>query len=49
MLQNTPKSISNKITVMGTPSSQAMMGIWNSFLMGSLRGNPNLKGIACPP
>jgi hypothetical protein len=31
VLQNTPKSISNKITVMGTPSSQAMMGIGSSF------------------
>jgi len=29
--QNTPNSISSKMTVMGTPSSQAMMGISFSF------------------
>lgn len=30
-VQNTPKSISSKITLMGTPSSQAMMGMLVSF------------------
>ena len=32
--QNTPKSISNKMTVMGTPSNQAMMGMLISFEVG---------------
>jgi hypothetical protein len=32
--QNTPKSISNKMTVMGTPSNQAMMGMSISFKVG---------------
>ncbi|WP_426145138.1 hypothetical protein [Polaromonas sp. DSR2-3-2] len=31
VFQNTPKSISNKMTVMGTPSNQAMMGMLISF------------------
>ncbi|MBG6075306.1 hypothetical protein [Polaromonas sp. CG_9.11] len=35
--QNTPKSISSKMTVMGTPSNQAMMGILISFEMGQYR------------
>lgn len=29
--QNTPKSINNKMTLMGTPSNQAMMGMLFSF------------------
>ena len=34
VFQNTPKSISNKMTVMGTPSNQAMMGMLISFEVG---------------
>ena len=35
--QNTPKSISSRMTVMGTPSNQAMMGMLISFEMGLYR------------
>jgi hypothetical protein len=38
--QNTPKSISNKMTVMGTPSNQAMMGMLISFEKCLNRGQP---------
>ena len=38
--QNTPKSINNKMTVMGTPSNQAMMGMLISFEMGMCRSQP---------
>ena len=34
VFQNTPKSISNKMTVMGTPSNQAMMGMLISCEVG---------------
>ena len=41
--QNTPKSISNKMTVMGTPSNQAMMGMLISFEVGLSGLQPQVK------